>query len=37
MNTYEFTVGGITENYLYSYVYATPEQYEAAVGKQTRI
>ena len=34
MNTYEFTVGGITENYLYSYVYATPEQYEAAVGSR---
>ncbi len=33
INTYEFRVGGITENYLYSYVYATPEQYSAAVGR----
>ncbi len=25
-----FTVGGITENYIYNYVYMTPEEYESA-------
>ena len=32
INEYRFKVGGITENYFHSYVYATPEQYEQAVG-----
>lgn len=30
---YSFTVGGITENYVYHYLYISPELYESATGE----
>ncbi len=30
----EAVVGGITENYIYNYIYMAPEEYEAAFGEQ---
>ena len=36
-NGYSFVVGGVTENYVLQYAYATPETFEAATGIDTDI